>query len=87
MSKKKLTSKAPAEALAELKKHFTLQYIINDGCVTYTGFDISSLGNEPIAEVISLNDLPVQVRLLKEAPYKKRTFFYLAEYDFKFGGF
>ena len=77
---KRIQKKSPQEAYRQLKKLFPVAYIKHDGCVTYKGFDISSLdvGNE-IAEVILVNDAPVQVRNLKDNPYWSDAF--------QFGGF
>lgn len=72
--------KSPVEAAKELHRNFKEVYRYIDGSLIHKGFDISKLEAEPIAEVIYLNNEPVQVRLLSQSPFCKNE-------DVKFGGF
>lgn len=85
----RITTKAPREALRELHKHYKLKYIIYEGLLTYKGYDIAHLGDKKIAEAILFENEPVQVRLLKEKPYKSRGIYQVEPQvkEIQFGGF
>lgn len=85
----KITTKSPQQAAIELHKHCDIKYILYEGSMIYKGYDISYMSEYPIAEIILVNNMPVQIRLLKEAPIIKRgtIFDSNAVTDFSFGGF
>lgn len=87
---KSVTRKSPTDALKELTKTCDLKYIIYEDNFIYKGFDISHLSAHKIAEVILLNNTPVQVRTLADKPYGRHGFVYQAgaeTKELKFGGF
>lgn len=65
----RITKNTPQRAHEELKRHYPLVYIFNENNMTYKGFSLKQIDEDKIAEVILLNDEPVQVRVLDEIPY------------------
>ena len=87
----RISTKSPQSAAIELHKTCKLKYILYEDTLIYQGYDISHLSENPIAEVILVNNIPVQIRYLKEIPFIKRErgliFDPSVDNDFSFGGF
>lgn len=76
----RIINNSPESLYRRLRVNCPLLYKHTDGVTSYQGFDVSDNNpTHPIAEVILVDDIPVQIRYLAERPYWHS--------DVQFGGF
>lgn len=69
-----IKNKSPKEILFELRSKYPMMYIHRDGGIVYQGYDISDINDShPIAEVLLVDNTPVQVRYLKSKPFWRES--------------
>lgn len=69
-STQRVLSNTPEGIYNRIHDHYPMIYIHREGNMSYRGYDVSASNpNKPIAEIILLNDRPVQIRYLSARPY------------------